>query len=57
MVVIRFPFYALSIYTAVRRNVAPVYNESHLYTLNSVYNTTIVYAGNAMHLCIWELPL
>jgi hypothetical protein len=28
---IRFPFYAFSMYAAIRRNTTPVYNETHLY--------------------------
>jgi hypothetical protein len=31
-IVIRFPFYAISLYAAICRNATPVHNESHLYT-------------------------
>jgi hypothetical protein len=33
-IVIRFPFYAFSVYVAIRRNAGTVYNESHLYSQN-----------------------
>jgi hypothetical protein len=39
-IVISFPFYAFSLYAAIRRNTDPVYNESRLY-LNPVHGLSL----------------
>jgi hypothetical protein len=47
--VTHFLFYTFSIYAAIRRNVAPAYNESHLYTISTMTNVSKCLDQNWVH--------